>query len=557
MLAGLKQDAAQGAKFDTCGRCRHPINAISLAIMQEAIVDAHARATEKSFEAGSANTRRWVVAICLLHVLSVWFLDYRQPHVSDAQPPWFFLDSAKWMGVGAVVWIAIRTPASSAARIRWRLLLVGYIFGSVAVLLYGLRLLYPPDHTVSIGVPALLFVLAAVPFLLAITSEFNPRETPAVRRLALLQAALLTALFITLVPSLVRFTGEVEVVGGVVLNWILASQGVILATGATLRLVGSTDEEEKRFFFLLSITMWIALVVSTIRNSLTLVRNATFWDVVLDAQFLVIFIMILAVYRPPAWLSRFRPSKALLHITKISNSLVEGLVLVAIGIAVARYHFVIGSIGIALAIAIYGWRNALIQASLEEAEESLLALNGELRGLVILDGLTGIPNRRAFDLALEREANLSSRTRYPIGLLMIDIDHFKVLNDTYGHEEGDRCLRLVARALMNAVTRSRDFLGRYGGEEFSGIFPGIHMSGLEEVSQRLCDAVHALELPHPNSPTGHVTISVGAVLGIASGMKPLHDLVLQADDALYLAKRHGRDRYLCKDMTTLNASKTV
>lgn len=517
--------------------------------------ESNIAAPNASFRPGGASCRRWVLLACLLHILLILWVDSRISRTPDTQPPWFLLDLARWAQVGAVVWVARITPAGSPTRVRWWLLLASYVFGSVAVFLYGLRLCFPPEHTILIGVPVLLFILAAIPSFLAITSELSPRETPVLRRLVMAQALLVIFLFVRLASSIVQFTGGVSIVNGPLFNRVLALQGLFLVVSSTIRLFGATDREEQRFLYLVSVTMWAGFLLSSIRNAMTLEANTIFWDIELDVGYLVVFVMLLGFYNPPAWLTRFQPSRAMIHFSKVSSSLLEGLMLVATGLAVTRFHFVEGGIGIALAITLYVWRHGLIQIKLEDAEGYLIAANGKLEGLVVLDALTGIPNRRGFESELRREGEIASRMNYPVGLIMIDIDHFKLLNDSYGHEEGDRCIRLVAEALNRATPRSRDFVARYGGEEFVGIFPGVNLSGLERIAQKLSDSIRTLRIPHSGSPTGYVTISIGGALGTVSTMESLYHLLRLADENLYEAKRSGRNRSVCKETSQLSVEK--
>lgn len=497
---------------------------------------------------GGASCRWWVLLACVLHLLLVFWVDSRFARTPSMQPPWFLLDMARWAEVGAIVWVARITPAGSPVRVRWWLLSASYIFGSVAVFLYGLRLCLPPNRTIAIGLPVLLFVLAAIPAFLSITSELSPRETPALRRLVMAQTLLVIFLFVRLVSFVVPFGGHITFVNTVLFNRVLALQGLFLVVSSTIRLFGTSDREEQRFLYLVSVTMWAGFLLSSVRNAMTLETNTIFWDLELDVRYLVVFVMLLAFYNPPEWLARFHPSRAMIHFSKVSSSLLEGLMLVSIGLAVTRFRFMEGAIGIALAIALYVWRHGLIQIKLEDAEGHLLAANGKLEDLVAMDALTGIPNRRGFESELKKEGEIASRRSYSVGLLMIDIDHFKLLNDTCGHEEGDRCLRLVAEALNRATLRSRDFIARYGGEEFVGIFPGVNLVGLEKITQRLSDAVRALKIPHTGSPTGYVTISIGGALGRVTAMDSLQHLLRSADENLYEAKRGGRNRFVCKEV---------
>ncbi len=159
------------------------------------------------------------------------------------------------------------------------------------------------------------------------------------------------------------------------------------------------------------------------------------------------------------------------------------------------------------------------------------------------DGLTGIPNRRAFDLALEREWQRAVRTRSPLALILGDVDHFKNYNDSYGHLRGDECLKIVAGALHQAARRKVDLVARYGGEEFALLMPDTPPVSALLVAGRALEAVRGLRLPHGGSATsGHVTVSLGVCAGVPASAKQRDELVRIADRALYDAKSKGRNQ---------------
>lgn len=168
-----------------------------------------------------------------------------------------------------------------------------------------------------------------------------------------------------------------------------------------------------------------------------------------------------------------------------------------------------------------------------------------LRHLSLIDGLTGVANRRRFDETLDRETRRAVRTGTPLGVVLIDVDVFKAFNDHYGHLEGDRCLRAVAGALDRVFARGGDILARYGGEEFAAVLADTDRAGTLTLAHRAREAVAALGIPHGVSPVAdHVTVS----LGVAAGHPADHDgsdlswLLRAADAALYQAKKDGRDR---------------
>jgi diguanylate cyclase (GGDEF)-like protein/PAS domain S-box-containing protein len=173
-------------------------------------------------------------------------------------------------------------------------------------------------------------------------------------------------------------------------------------------------------------------------------------------------------------------------------------------------------------------------------------LQDQFAKLALIDGLTGIENRRAFDLAIDREWKRTLHTGLPLSLLLFDVDHFKPFNDTYGHQVGDDCHRAIACALRSAVNRPGDVVARYDGEEFVVLLPATDIEGAEILANRLCYRVADLRIPHStNDARGVVTISGGVSTALArfgGTIKMPEGLLLAADAALYKAKHEGRNR---------------
>ena len=166
----------------------------------------------------------------------------------------------------------------------------------------------------------------------------------------------------------------------------------------------------------------------------------------------------------------------------------------------------------------------------------------KLTKLAITDGLTGIANRRYFDDQLAHEWTRARRLNQTLAIAMIDVDWFKKYNDHYGHQGGDDCLRQVANVLSNVAKRDSDFVARYGGEEFAIILPMTQAENALELSKNICLALSNLELPHALSDFGHVTLSVGVAVGCPKQNTTPHNLLVNADKALYTAKEKGRNR---------------
>ncbi len=169
--------------------------------------------------------------------------------------------------------------------------------------------------------------------------------------------------------------------------------------------------------------------------------------------------------------------------------------------------------------------------------------NEALKAIALLDSLTGLPNRRHFDAALEVEFKRAIRDTATLGVIMIDLDHFKGFNDLYGHPAGDDCLRRVACAIRSVLLRPGDLVARYGGEEMIVLLPGTDEDGAGVVASVLAEAVRALALEHRGTPVRIVTISCGVAVfdPLRGACQPL-TLVERADRALYEAKLTGRNR---------------
>lgn len=172
-----------------------------------------------------------------------------------------------------------------------------------------------------------------------------------------------------------------------------------------------------------------------------------------------------------------------------------------------------------------------------------------LKELATKDGLTGLSNRRSFDQMLMTEWARAQRTRKPLALLFVDVDHFKLFNDEHGHQSGDECLREVARVVSRHAVRPLDLASRYGGEEFALILPDMSCDDACAIAEEIRGAVMALRIAHGAHGAGnHVTLSVGVASHIPGEADGAPDRLLgAADQALYAAKRLGRNRVVCSE----------
>jgi diguanylate cyclase (GGDEF)-like protein len=184
---------------------------------------------------------------------------------------------------------------------------------------------------------------------------------------------------------------------------------------------------------------------------------------------------------------------------------------------------------------------ALRDLEIAERTAELESMNERLSSLSKSDPLTGIANRREFDEFAARVWRQAEREAAPTSIILIDVDYFKNYNDAFGHQAGDDCLRKIADALSGCAQRAMDLVARYGGEEFVAILAKTPLVDALGVAVRMRRAVEGLNLPHPESRFGHVTVSLGVAVAHGGSGSSLAATIKEADEALYNAKTAGRD----------------
>jgi diguanylate cyclase (GGDEF)-like protein/PAS domain S-box-containing protein len=179
----------------------------------------------------------------------------------------------------------------------------------------------------------------------------------------------------------------------------------------------------------------------------------------------------------------------------------------------------------------------------KKMEQSIIKLESEV-SKIYYDPLTGLYNRRFLDENLRRVLKRVSDSGGLLSMMMVDIDHFKLYNDTYGHIAGDNCLKTIAETLKRTVARDGDFVVRYGGEEFVVVLPKTDEEGVRNVAERMLENVRLLALPHATSDAAdHVTISIGAMTSKVGYTHNANVYVHRADEIMYKSKRNGRNQY--------------
>lgn len=178
----------------------------------------------------------------------------------------------------------------------------------------------------------------------------------------------------------------------------------------------------------------------------------------------------------------------------------------------------------------------------KKTEEKLISLQRELEELSFKDGLTGVANRRMFDSIMEVEWANARRNNQPLSLIMLDIDYFKQYNDHYGHIQGDESLKRVGQVLSSAATRARDFLARFGGEEFVLVLPETDADAAQKVAERCRKLIFKEQIPHAKSEASQVlTISLGVSTIVPTHKDNSKEFIEAVDRLLYQAKQKGRN----------------
>nr|WP_283104386.1 diguanylate cyclase [Shewanella inventionis] len=195
--------------------------------------------------------------------------------------------------------------------------------------------------------------------------------------------------------------------------------------------------------------------------------------------------------------------------------------------------------------------NPIITKARIKNQLTLKSQSDLLRSIALFDGLTGVANRRKFEQTLPVSWLQCSREQQPLTIILLDIDFFKLFNDTYGHTEGDTCLKRVAQQIQDTVNRPYDLVARFGGEEFICILPNTDLLGGTYVAQQIVDSIVSLKITHETSKVSqYVTLSAGVATIVPARHISEKVLIEAADKQLYLAKERGRNRVLGAQVLT-------
>lgn len=380
------------------------------------------------------------------------------------------------------------------------------------------------------AISMLLFVLYGVPLIFTVASpEHDPWHARLVDGLLALALGYLFFVHTFMFASLTGASAQ----GIVNLRTMFDIENLFIALFALVRYLTSADAVRRSFFGKLSIFAILYLGAAAYMNHVQMdVSYGSLPDLVIDLPFLALTVLALGYRWSP--MSSAGISSRVMHLARAISPLMLAVTLLAVAVILFPRNPMLAIGGIAVATAGVGLRSVLVQMRNFAEQERLHALSR-------IDALTGLPNRRHFDDVLRREWSRARRNGRSLTLLMIDIDHFKLLNDGLGHSTGDDRLRDVAGILSACVTRGTDLVARYGGEEFAAILPETDMEYAIALGEAMRVAVERSRL-HSPIPRGIVTVSVGIGSADVVATSDPQALFEIADAALYDAKSTGRNR---------------
>jgi diguanylate cyclase (GGDEF)-like protein len=477
----------------------------------------------------------WIAAGCLvLHGAFALLLPERLTSISTLG-----IVLAQFAAISACLYTA--RHASYPWRTMWWLLAFAIALSAAGMTAdFRAEVMGTTGMNIAPGLQMLLFTLNGVCFLFIVSMQFDPRTLRAVRFINACLSLAMGATFYVLVFSVAAIRGANHAADPLFMSYLFDAMDVFIAIAATIRALGAVQMQERRFFYIISIFMWINTVFPAIHNHILIKHDFVWLDLFISAPYLFLVVLIAPVRS--ADLCFAKPSSRVARWVRSGSSIFLSFGLLLVGMLVFRTRLYVGATAILVAIICYGALNVMTQSWGIEAEESLAAAKKHLESLVGVDSLTGIANRRTFDQMIDVDCRAARRSACAISLLMIDVDFFKQFNDTYGHLAGDQCLVQIARALQGTLPRTNDLVARYGGEEFAVLLPITGESGASTVARKLHDAVAKLHILHSASPLGCVTVSIG-VSSCDSSVPPSPTrLAHTADLALYKAKSLGRNR---------------
>ncbi len=386
----------------------------------------------------------------------------------------------------------------------------------------------------------LAFNLAVVPTTFLLASDWRLHGRQLLRVVDALVALALGYAYFQYTWSMINDHSAPAEAGVDYLVWLLDLQNISLAAAALVRWYVAEDRDERDLFRALA-TYTLVYFLIVFVNDHWFAGNPAFGPEYGSSITLAFAVLCSFALRAPSGQPVHVVNSTLVRMVRSGSPILLAVALLVASLFLIRVDYLWGCAGILIAVLGIGVRTTLIQVHQIEHREALRREASALQTIAWTDALTGVPNRHFFTQALVR-AWRDERRAGPQAILMIDIDHFKLLNDRYGHPVGDGCLREVAGALQRALGRPEDVLARYGGEEFIALLRDGTAAGAQVVAERLRAAVQNLRIENADSPVRVVTVSIGVASAELTNEAAATRLVQDADRALYEAKCGGRNQ---------------
>lgn len=320
------------------------------------------------------------------------------------------------------------------------------------------------------------------------------------------------------------------------------AENALLFLAFLVRSLAAVDEREHRTFRVLTIFLGIYALTAAVHNHVDQFTESAVLGAIADALPTSTFMLLICLLHSHRQPGVFHPNHRI-WARRLAAGFAPGILLAAIfgfSVGIRGSQGVLGQIILALAMLTYVIRVVQTQFWFAATRDRLAEALTAVERVSLLDELTGIPNRRAFESALGERLRESVRDRRPFSALMIDVDRFKIFNDSRGHVDGDLALKSVARLLAGTLRRPADFIARYGGEEFVVLLPNTAQEGAQVVARRMNRSVYEAALAFELGIDQRVTVSIG--IATADEFEGA-DLIRRADVALYCAKAGGRNGY--------------
>jgi diguanylate cyclase (GGDEF)-like protein len=448
----------------------------------------------------------------------------------------------------ACLWRARRQPSVLADK--WRLMAVGLVIWAIGQGCYTYStVVYHNVQTAALP-SDFWFLVYGIFVLLAVCSVGEDQDSTAILIADGAQATLAIVLIYVTLYMNNHFTHRALPASQ--LTSLYLGENLALAVTATVRLLAMPDGEDRYFHRAACTFAWFMILASTPLNYLDAYvgpTNGKAIEVGWMIPFLAVVVMAFSKQKvaTPEQQEKHRSWGAMMVYN--ASPVFFTLCVLLLGAHTAQHRPVVGFAAVVGALLIYTFRATILQTRLRQVQESLnnsernlRLLNSKLHEQSLIDPLTQIANRRRFEQVLEVEWNRALRSGWPISVVMLDIDHFKSLNDRYGHLRGDECLTAVAQMLRRDLRRGGELLARYGGEEFVAVLPNVDTEGAMLTAEAMRNRVHQIGIENHGSPIGRLTVSVGVCSVVPTAGLTREGLVDAADTALYRAKSAGRNR---------------